>query len=242
LTADTAIKISTPGTVTIGDMTNLTSGALKAGAPAFNVNGQLLVNTNIATAGTTTVTGANVLIGTGNSFTNVGSKMNITATTGNISMGQGNTFLVRGGNLAILAKGTVSGDTGNSFLADGISGTPTGGVEVGSGLTAGTLSKTFAKPTTTVPTLGANVTVTQINPGAIVLNPASGGGTVDISSTAATTVTLNRGVIVFDAVGVGSSVNLGSATFQVHSSQPVAFNTVIENDAPECIVYTDIDE
>jgi hypothetical protein len=223
LAAQTTFTASATASLAVADNTNLTAGALK-GAPAFDVDSNILLNkTDIQSSGTMVLKGSTVNIGDGNTLTNVGSKLAITASSADAVLGSNNSFTVRGGNLIILAKGIVSGATNNTLRADSITGTATGGVEVGSGLTAGTLAKGFAKVPATVPSLGAGVGITEVNFGAVLINPATGGGVIDLATAGTGTVRLNRGAVVIDAISPSSSVTFGDGTvIQVKSSKPIS--------------------
>lgn len=145
----------------------------------------------------------------------------------------------------MVAKGTVTGAESNVFQADGISGGTGGGVEIGSGLTKGTLSTaSFSKPVSTLASnfnlLPGQVTNTT---GALIRNPASGGGVTNLASVAVpltpSQLTLNHGAIVIDSVTPTSSVSFGSVQILVHASKPTAAQAQL---VPTEDVVVDTDE
>jgi hypothetical protein len=109
-----------------------------------------------------------------------------------------------------------------------------GGIEIGSGLTRGSqLPAAFRLPGGTAPSAGSLGDNVVINNGGnmlgVVLANTSGGGTIDLTTPGSTgaTLNLNRGAIVFDAIGPGASVQLDGGTFSVQAFKPVAFGAAI---------------
>jgi hypothetical protein len=158
-----------------------------------------------------------------------GGNLTITAVGGSITLGDGAHIRADGGNLQMLADGTITGGQENTFVARAV-GTTGGGIELGSGLTvSNNLQNAFQQPSGTAPppsALGSNVVIN--NGGGtlgVVRLITSGGGTVNLSSTGTNqaTLNLNRGVMVFDALGPGSSVELDGGTFTTDALLPIGY-------------------
>jgi hypothetical protein len=157
---------------------------------------------------------------------------------GGISIGDNVQFEADAGNIVLLASGPIQGGQGNSFMASA-AGTSSanskgGGIEIGSGLTRGSqLPAAFRLPGGTAPSAGSLGDNVVINNGGnmlgVVLANTSGGGTIDLTTPGSTgaTLNLNRGAIVFDAIGPGASVQLDGGTFSVQAFKPVAFGAAI---------------
>jgi hypothetical protein len=246
-TAVTKITISTAALLKFEDGITLTAGQLKAGAPDWN-NPALLLSTQIAKNGSITLTStgtAGIDIGSAEQMVNNGSKLTILAELGNITMGNGGLYRDMGGNIYVLAKGTVRGGAGNDFQAKGITGTATGGVEIGSGLTAGVLATAFSKPANTEPPPTAispsgNVLFDN-NRGVIYLNNPKNLGTFDLTTggTNQAVFHLSHGAVVFDATADGSSVQFDGIIVETQSAKPVAHFDAAE--ASDIVVDTEED-
>jgi fibronectin-binding autotransporter adhesin len=208
-----------------------------------------LTPANILSGGSVNVTAASggiSVIGSDNFVQTFGGNINVIAKgSGGISL-QG-IFEAEGGNIVVLAAAAAAITGGNANFTANAVGTDSnnsvgGGVELGAGLTTGTLSSAFNLAPGTVPgspaflqpagpaqVLGSNVLISntigaQIPTGAVVQN-TSGGGFVNLSTIGVipTTLTLQGGAVVFDAVGKNASVQLDSSMFSVSSFRPIGF-------------------
>jgi hypothetical protein len=228
----TNLALTSKNGITTGNNVNMTAGTLSATAPTWgNVQNQLLGTKDIVTKGALTITanGANgVQIGNGNKFINNGAKLAITAagTNADVTMGNNNTLRDMGGNVVVLAKGNVIGGAGNQFQSMSVVKTASG-VELGSGLTAGTLSGAFAKKGPLAPTaaqLGGSG-IAFNNNGVILLNPKNK-GTVNLVHNGpvpgALLTAQPAGAIVFDAMNTTSKVQFDGANITVHADKPIA--------------------
>jgi hypothetical protein len=254
MTALTNLVINSKDKITIGDNVQLTAGTLSKTAVAWDPHPAvptLLGTKDIVTKGTLTLTaaGANgISFGNGNVLINNGAKLTVTAlgANANMVMGDGNTFRDMGGNVVLLAKGTVTGGTGNKFESRSIVKTASG-VEIGSGLTAGTLASANGKKGPLAPNktqLGGNQTGTNItydNNGVILINPKSL-GTINLvnNGTNATLTAQPAGAIVFDAMTAGSKVQFDGATITVQAAKPIA-QSAVDADV-DYVVDTDEDD
>lgn len=228
--------VSAAASVNIGSLTRLTSGLFDGASTATTVKA-----TDITSIGTLTLSSGTGGIGLGNGLhlTNNGSLLKITATSTtsspNISFGFSDVLTNIGGNITVLAKGTVSGgNSGNSFTAIGVTGAASGGVEIGSGTTLSTLAAAFSKPHGTKsnsilgsPTINNGVAHTV---GVILVNPASNAGPVTLTGGTLTVNNAPSGVIVFDALGGASSVSLPGTTIVSQSSKPISSASFCEQD------------
>jgi uncharacterized protein YkwD len=227
----------TSGTGELAIDAMLSAGTLSFGANNFASN-DLIAKPQIVSAGALLIKATgNIVFGNGNSLISNGANATVTSTAGNIDLGTNNTFRANGGNVVILAKGTVSGGD-NTFQAKGIAGTTTGGIEVGSGLTASKLAAAFSKAAGTETNVGALGGASLTNPNGVVIVTQSGGS---FALAPASTLTLQRGAMVFHSVGVDSSVNLGASTFVTKSDRPVA-QEAVGVDETEYVLDTEIDD
>jgi hypothetical protein len=167
-------------------------------------------------------------------FETNGANLTITAslTGAPIDLGNANTFQANGGDVVILASGLVSGDAGSTFYARAVGTTSNkssgGALEIGSGTTKSLIKNALKLPANTNPpagTLGFGVTPTNVN-GVIVKNST---GSIDLNPGPgpASTVTLNRGFMVFDAMSPGSSVIIDDSTFKTEALKPIAFSSAV---------------
>jgi hypothetical protein len=237
-TNQTPIDIAAGATFTVGAST-------VSGLPTSPIQASA-----ITTKGSITITstfGGNsipaVSFGTGDVITNNGASLTITATGtgGNIQLGSSNTFTDMGGNVDILAKGNVSGQTGNNFQAAGILNTASGGIELGAGTTTSALSKGFASQPTTASITGASITPNATGKQVLLLLP-SATAAVTLNANSSSNASLNftsQGVMVFQAVGSGT-INLQGGTFTTVSSKPVSLTTE-EEPAADLVVDTSDD-
>jgi hypothetical protein len=143
--------------------------------------------------------------------------------------GNGDVFSAIGGNVVVLAKGSIQGGN-NTYQAEGSTGIANGGIEIAGGTTVNTLGAAFLK----LPTQPANLAVlgpTVSNPGSVssthgvILANIVSGGSVNLSGAANTAVpilTLNHGAMVFGAGASGVTVTLNGGTFKTSSVKPIA--------------------
>lgn len=219
--------ISSVNGINIGNNVKFSAGVLKSTAAPSGI----LAGSDVIKAGSLTIlnTGAaGITIGNGGSMIVNGGNLSITATGGSIGVGSSGTYQANGGRITVLASGTVSGASSNTFYARAAStgsGAQGGGIEVGSGLAKSTfLTTAFTKAKNTNPftgALGAGVTINN-NGGVLMANLASGGIVNLKTGVTPSTVTLNKGAIVFDALGFGSSVQFDNSTFKVDALKPIA--------------------
>lgn len=222
------------------DNSQLTAGLLNITPPldtsvANFPNLATIAKNQIANAGTINITsgatGVNaVVFGSGNTLNSNGGNINVKATAigGNTTMGSDSFFTALAGNVSVLAKGNVSGATGNTFQALGTVNTANGAVEIGSGSTSSTISAAFGKkPVPVVPAPGALGTVDITQPQAgniIVTNKNVSAGSLSLGTgTAATLDLTERGVMVFTNGSATSTINFSGGTFQTNSDRPIAF-------------------
>jgi fibronectin-binding autotransporter adhesin len=231
-TATAAAAAGTP-TLTLGKGVRLESGVLAASAPSTGV----LAPGSVTSAGSLALSAAVINIGgttapgEGNTMISNGKDLKITATAGTMSISEGNTFQSNGGNVIILATGVLNGGSQNTFYAraliTSITTTSGGGLELGSGLTSSSnISTAFGKLPSTIPApgaLGAGV-VYDLNSYGVIQANLSNGGIINLNAggSGASTLTLTRGVQVFDAVGAGASVTSDHNTFKTESLRPIA--------------------
>lgn len=217
--------------LTVGNGATLQAGTLAPSAPPTGV----LSKQDIAAPGSLTiisvVAGVDIQSQTagGTMLRSFGGNLTITAVGGSISVGDAAHFRADGGNLQLLADGQISGGQDNFFTARAV-GKTGGGIELGSGLIISTnLQAAFQQPSGTAPppsVLGTNVIIN--NGGGtlgVVQAITSGGGTLNLSSSGANqaTLNLNRGVMVFDTLGSGSSVELDGGTFTTDALLPIGY-------------------
>ncbi|MBX9720117.1 MAG: hypothetical protein K2X81_01880, partial [Candidatus Obscuribacterales bacterium] len=113
-----------------------------------------------------------------------------------------------------------------------------GGIEVGSGLIYGNINAAFTKAPGTNPAdgaLGTGVVFTGNQPGptgGVIQANKTLGGIINLNPgpNAASTLTLTKGVQVFDAQGAGSSVIIDNGTFKTEALKPIALVTAPEQD------------
>jgi hypothetical protein len=237
LTAETG-KLS----VTSGAALTLDGASLSAGTLVDPLHEGVLLPSDLSTAGSIVISAKGITTTDTTTLQTAGGSIGMTSTSSLILTGQ---YTAQGGNIVILARGTVSG-TNPQLLSNAIGTISTnskgGGIEVGSGLTTstklsaamllapGTVPRTpvFLQPNGTTQILGNNTSfentrLQSIHTGVVQLN---GTGVVNLSQSGnlAGTVTLNGGAIVLDAVSSTSSVQLDGSTFSTNSYQPIAFH------------------
>jgi hypothetical protein len=207
----------------------LTAGSVVNGAPTQFGQGVLTSSKQLAVSGVIAVNaskGGDVQIGTSDAvtITNFGSKLSITSIgSGTMTIGDDNALLDIGGNIALLTKGIVTGGTGNRFEAVGILKTNTGGIEIGSGTTSGTINSAFSASPGTV--RAPNLLTTSV-----LLNNANSNGAVVANSKLFSPFSLSGstidvrlgGVIQLDAAQPTSSVVFGANNiFGTQGNRPV---------------------
>ena len=206
LNANSTLKISSAGTLSIGDDVDITAGVLKSTAAPTG----LLNATDISKAGSITISAPTINIGSDGSMVVNGGKLNVTATTGNLTMGDNGNYQSNGVSVSILALGTVTGGTGNNFYARGLNvkNNAGGTIEVGSGLTKpDSFANAFKNPRGTVPpsgTLGSGVVITNGGSGVVATNITGGFVNLRTGGVAPANLNLTGGAILFEALGTGS--------------------------------------
>jgi hypothetical protein len=203
----------------------------------------VLVKSDIVKAGGITLQGDSVDLGSigtfGTTLISNGGTILVRATSNDIKLGDlASSALLKanGGNVQLLAEGSVTGGHGNEFIARaaGTVGSHAGGaIEITAGSTFSRLTPALTLPGGTVPpdlsVLGSDIAIENRvrNAATGVVVAAINGGTVDLNAgpvDARTTLNLSRGFIVFGADG-GNSVELDGATFSVDSYKPIAYRT-----------------
>ncbi|HEY9790100.1 MAG TPA: hypothetical protein V6D22_06870 [Candidatus Obscuribacterales bacterium] len=236
--ANTSITATTGGTLTIGTTAGtpngvvLTAGLLRSSPPASGTLAKtdIVKNGTISLTSTGSTTGAGgVVIGDDSTITDNGSKFNITAKLGDVSIGDGNSFIGNGSNVVILAKGNITGSaTGNIFQSQGVTGTSTGGIELGAGTTTSTILSAFKQPSgTRSPSTITGLTPSFLSNGAIVLNPSTATG-VDLANgggAPSTSNLSNGGVLVFDNLG-SSTIHMTGSSFATAATKPISSTEV----------------
>jgi hypothetical protein len=230
LKATGSINLNSSTFLDIEGGARLQAGLLKATAPIDGV----LTAADVLSKGALTVTAGSslfpgeVTIFDGAKLTSVGADIKITAVQANIAMGGSIELAAHGGNLVMLATGTVTGTTNNSFLARavGSASASTGGIiELGSGTTVSRIG--IAKPPT-LPVdsnaLGGNVTIETNGTNGFIQTTAAG-GTIDLTTGSnAASVDLNRGIVLFHATGNGAEVKMDGGTFEVDAYKPIGYH------------------
>jgi hypothetical protein len=243
------------GSIEIGKHVLIQAGSLSASATP-----QGLITTKfLATSGQVTITSGSstgILIDSAagadqTSIISNGQDMLLVALNGGgIAFGDSAILKVNGGNLVALASGEISGNQTN-FSARALSkaGMKTGGgIEIGSGLTtsANIINyyrtrppfKTFTLSPNPLPDIGTNVTINNnaINQGMVQVN-IIGGGTVAISDS---TISLKRGIVVFDATGANAAIEINAATFSTEAN-PISYQSQSTSDGEYLVDTSDFD-
>jgi hypothetical protein len=228
------------GGIAIGDSVHLESGVLSNAAPDWNSSALLTTKQVVAHGAMTIKSGGSIAIGSKDTFITNGGNESIVTTAGDLDIVNNNTFRVMGGNLSVFAAGIVNGGSGNAFQAKGTTTGANGGIEIGAGATTSTLAAAFSKKAGTQIGVAAlnsggltNISQTK---GALVVNPLSqGSGTFAPTSS----ITMNSGAVVFDLIGTGVDINLGTTTFETKASKPIGY---AEQAGNEFVLDTDDDE
>jgi hypothetical protein len=208
----------------LGNAVQITAGSLIVGAPAVGN----LATTDIAQAGSINLNGkgtGGILIGTGNSFTSNGADVKLTCAKTVVTMGATNNFKANGGNIIVLAIGSVTGTTGNTFNARAVgaaapAASTGGGVEIGAGTTTSALAAAFKLPPGTTASnaaLGITGGVTNIG-GVVTVNKTGGIVTLNDPSL----LNLTKGAIVFDAKKAGANVTFQGVDITTSAFKPIA--------------------
>jgi hypothetical protein len=238
----TTMKISSTGFLNIRDA-DLTAGTL---APNTDLSAPITAS-SILTKGSITLSStgtAGIAFTHGATITNNGALLQVTASGAgaNIDLGNTNKFFDNGGNVSLLAKGSVGGDGNNAFNAVGIVNTASGGIEIGAGTTTSSLSKALgSKPTSPLPSItGAIITPNATGKQVLLLPSGTTGITLGGTGNESSIDFSKQGAMVFNAVG-GATISLSRATFTTVSSKPVSLQQAAEREVEEFIVDTDED-
>jgi hypothetical protein len=226
---------------------NIGPGAQFVAGQLLNDTGAGVINTQavtIAKSGSIIISAS----GTGGVF--IGQGVSMISNAGDVSViANGNIVLdsssavpatqtvlqANGGNVLVMSQRTISqssgASTGNTFIARAIgtssNNTSGGGIQLSSGTTSAQVQGDLSKPAGSQPLLlsmiglgAANISNTN---GAIVAN-VQGGGVVNLAGAgSASTLTLNRGAMHFDAIGASSAVTINQGSFQTFGFRPVSF-------------------